>query len=127
GTTGAGSHVGTFTVNIKDFALGVSPGSQQITATGVTVFADYILTATALNGFTGGVTLSCVTLLPAGVTCGFGNSHVASMTIIPMLAGLNVPFRITVTGPTAPNEYDLNIRGASGALIRLQPVTLELQ
>jgi hypothetical protein len=34
GTTAAGSHIGQFTVNIKDFALGITPPSQQIANTG---------------------------------------------------------------------------------------------
>jgi hypothetical protein len=127
GTTLAGSHTGQFTVNIKDFALGIAPTTQQILATGSTVFADYILTATALNSFSSGVTLTCITPLPTGVTCGFGSTHTSSMTVVPTALGASVPFRIAVSSSVAPNEYDLNIRGASGALIRLQPVTLELQ
>jgi hypothetical protein len=127
GTTGAGSHTAPFTVIIKDFALDVEPDTQTITANGGTVFADYTLTATALNGFTGSVALSCVTPLPTGVTCGFGPSHISSMAITPTLAGAPVTFRITVTGSTAPNDYHLNIRGTAGTLIRLNPVELQLQ
>jgi hypothetical protein len=127
GTTTGGSKMVPFTVKVKDFSLGIDQPSQQITATGTTVFAGYTLTASALNGFTSGVALSCVLPLPTGVTCGFGPSHVTSLTVTPTLVGTTVPFRITVTSSTAPNTYNLNIRGASGALIRLLPVSLQLQ
>jgi hypothetical protein len=46
--------------------------------------------------------------------------------VIPTGAGVVVPFRITVTGST-PSNYELNIRGASGTLIRLEGVELQLQ
>jgi hypothetical protein len=47
--------------------------------------------------------------------------------VIPTGVGVVVPFRITVTGSAAPNTYELNIRGASGTLIRLEGVELQLQ
>jgi hypothetical protein len=127
GTTGAGSHMAPFTVNIKDFALNIAPDTQMITATGGTVFADYVLTASAVQGFNSSVSLTCATPLPTGVTCGFGSTRAATTTVIPTLAGLPVSFRITVTGSTAPNDYHLNIRGTAGTLIRLKPVELQLQ
>jgi hypothetical protein len=61
------------------------------------------------------------------VTCGFGASHTSSLSVIPTGVGVVVPFRITVTGSAAPNTYELNIRGASGTLIRLEGVELQLQ
>jgi hypothetical protein len=126
GTTLAGSHTAQFTVNIKDFMLSVQPETQSIPATGSTVFADYNLTATALNGFNSSTVLNCATPLPTGVTCGFGATHTSSVSVIPTGAGVVVPFRITVTGST-PSNYELNIRGASGTLIRLEGVELQLQ
>ncbi|MFL6300143.1 MAG: beta strand repeat-containing protein, partial [Terriglobales bacterium] len=127
GTTLAGSHGRQFTVNIKDFSLDIQPETQSITATGATVFADYTLTATALNGFNSSATLTCVTPLPTGVTCGFGASHSSSMSVVPTGAGLVIPFRITVSGSTAPHTHELTIRGSSGTLIRTDGAELQLQ
>ena len=127
GTNGAQSKMASFTVKIKDFALAVSPATQTISATGGTVFADYTLTATSLGIFGGNVLLSCASPLPSGVTCGFGPSHTSTMWITPTPAGLNVPFRITVTGSTAPHTYDLKIQGNSSALVRQAPLELDLQ
>jgi hypothetical protein len=125
GTTAGGSKMVPFTVALHDFSLGINPGTQTITAGG-TVFGDYTLTVTALGGFNNSVYLTCPPL-PAGVSCGFGPSHTSTMWMSPTGAGVNVPFRITVTGSTAPNTYDLNIRGNSSALQRQQPVQLKLQ
>jgi len=125
GTTTGGSKMVPFTVALHDFSLGINPGTQTITAGG-TVFGDYTLTVTALGGFNNSVYLTCPPL-PAGVSCGFGPSHTSTMWMSPTGAGVNVPFRITVTGSTAPNTYDLNIRGNSSALQRQQPVQLKLQ
>ena len=127
GTTANGQKTAQFTVNIKDFALDVEPDTQTITATGGTVLADYTLTATALNGFNSAVSLTCAIPLPLGVTCGFGAAHVSSIPVLPTALGVPVTFRITVTSSAAPNQYDLNIRGTTGTLIRLEPVELQLQ
>ncbi len=114
-------------LNFKDFSLAVGPATQTISATGSTVFADYTVTATSLGMFGGNVLLSCASPLPAGVSCGFGPSHTSTLWINPTQAGLNVPFRITVTGSTAPHTYNLKIQGNSSALVHQEPVELNLQ
>src|SRR5262249_48787847 len=62
----------------------------------------------------GSVTLSCVTPLPTGITCGFGPTNVASLSVTPTVAGTTTNVRITVANGTALNQYTLTVRAVSG-------------
>jgi hypothetical protein len=107
----------TFTVDVRDFSLDISPASQTIpgTGTGSTTFS---LTLTALNGFTSGVSLSCLGPLPVGLTCSFSPS-----SVVPGGAGSPSTLTVTVTATNTQGAHPVTVRAASGTLIRQQTVT----
>jgi len=108
----------TFTVDVRDFSLQVSPSNQTIagTATGSTTFA---LTLTALNGFASAVSLSCGTPIPTGLTCFFSPS-----SFVPSGAGSASTLTVNVTASNTQGDHPVIIRAASGALVRQQTVTV---
>jgi hypothetical protein len=124
GTTGAGSHTAQFTVNTRDFTLGVSPASQSVAHTGGPL--NYTTTLTALNGFTSFATLSCVAPLPAGITCGFGPSNTTSFSVIPTTLGANANVRVSVANGVGVNSYLLTIRAVSGVITRTQQIIVNV-
>lgn len=87
-----------------DFTLSVSPSSQSITAGNSTT---YTATVSALNGFTGTVSLSTSTL-PAGIT---GTFSPASIT----KSGSST-LTLTSSTSTAAGTYGLTLSGTSGVL-----------
>jgi hypothetical protein len=124
GTTAAGSHMAQFTVNIKDFSLGVSPDSQSIAHTGGPL--NFTATLTALNGFNSFSTLTCMGPLPAGITCAFGASNTSSLNVLPTGPGANANVRISVANGTASNSYPITIRAVSGLISRTQAITVNV-
>jgi 3-carboxymuconate cyclase len=99
--------------------VGVTPPVQSVLNGGGQ--ANYTVTTTALNGFTGAVTLSCVTPLPTGITCGFGPTNTTTLSLTPTLAGTNTNLRLTVAGTTPVNQYSVMVKAASGTT--LTPMT----
>ncbi|MBI2677228.1 MAG: hypothetical protein HYX28_00440 [Candidatus Koribacter versatilis] len=105
----------TGTLNLTDFALAVTPGSQQIgSTTGGT--ATYDVALTTASNFAASVTLAC-TGLPAGASCGFAPS---SMT--PSASGAHSTLTLTTTASTPGGSSLFNVQGTSGALVRAQQV-----
>jgi len=117
GTSGALTHSATVTLTVTqqsppDFSLAVAPASQTVTQGGST---SYTATITAINGFTGNVTLS-VTGLPAGATGSFNppaisNSGSSTLTV-------------STTSSTPAGTSTLTVTGTSGGLTHMVPVSL---
>ena len=101
-------------VETSDFALGVTPASQQVTQGGSTTFTA---TVTAQSGFTGTVSLSS-TGLPAGVTANFS---VTSLT-----TG-DSTLNVTIGNSVAPGSYPFTVTATSGTLTHSANATVQVQ
>jgi hypothetical protein len=97
----------------SDFALAVTPSSQQASQGANTSFTA---TVTPQTGFSGTVNLS-TTGLPEGVTASFSATSLTSGD-----STLNV----TVDASVAPGSYPFSITGASGMLTHTTNATLEV-
>jgi hypothetical protein len=96
-----------------DFSLSVSPFSQTVTQGSGT---SYTVTSTALNGFTGNVSLS-VTGLPSGANATFGTN--------PITGGSGTSTMSVTTSTSSPaGTYTLTITGTSGTLTHTATATL---
>ena len=89
-----------------DFSLSVSPASQSIAPGGTT--GNYTVTATPLNGWSGTVTYSVTSGLPAGAT-----PNVAANVIT-----------ISTTTATLLGSYPFTISGTDGTMTHTVPATL---
>jgi uncharacterized membrane protein len=94
----------TLVVAVPNFSISVSPGTQTITAGSSTT---YTVSANAINGFSGSVTLSTGTL-PAGVSATFSPNTIA--------AGSSSTMTVNTTSATAAGSYSLTVNGTSGSL-----------
>lgn len=88
-----------------DFAFSASPGSQTVTAGGS---SSYTATVTALNGFSGVVTLSA-SGLPSGATATFSPTTVSG-------SGTSA-VTLATTASTPAGTYTVTLMGASGNLL----------
>ena len=103
------------TVNISagpDFTFSASPSSQTVIRGNPT---SYTATTTALNGFTGVVTLS-VTGLPTGATGTFNPTSVTG-------SGSST-LSVTTSSTTPTGSYTLTLTGTSGSLTHSATTTL---
>jgi hypothetical protein len=115
GISGSLTHAATVTLNVTgapDFTLSVAPGSQTVTQGGNAV---YTVSATALNSFTGSLSLS-VSGLPTGATGTFSPA-----TITP---GTNATLTVTTKTSTPTGSPTLTITGTSGSLTHTATVAL---
>jgi hypothetical protein len=112
GTSGPLSHAATVTLSVTDFTMKALPSAQTIASGGST---SYVLSAGAVNGFSGAVSLS-VSGLPAGTSGAFS----------PSLIGPGTNSTLTVaTSPSTPSGgTTLTMTGTSGALSHTTTVTL---
>jgi hypothetical protein len=124
GTASGQSKSVSFTVNVKDFTLGVNPSSQSIATAGGAL--NYTSTLTALNGFNSSVTLSCQTPLPAGITCAFGPTNTTTLSVVPAALGTTSNVRISVANGTLSNAYAVTVKSASGGITRTQVITVDV-
>src|SRR5579859_1491156 len=99
--TTAHSTTVSLTVNApSDFSISAAPSSQTVTAGGST---SYTTSVSAINGFTGTVSLS-VSGAPTGVTCGFnptsisGGSGSATLTCATVITASTGTVTLTITG-----------------------------
>jgi len=97
---------------VPDFTLNAAPPTNSVMAGEI---ATYTVSATAQNGFAGGIGFS-VTGLPAGVTGGFSPSTVTGSGT----STLTIPTGIG----TAPGTYPLTITATSGGLTHTAAVSL---
>ena len=88
---------------IPDFLITVSPSSQAVAAG---LKTTYTVNLTGVNGFTGGVVLSCSAGLPSGASCSFLPNPTAGASTLTVGTSISTP----LTGAT------LTITGAAGAL-----------
>lgn len=95
-----------------DFSLTTSPSSQTVTVGGA---ASYTSTISALNGFTGTVTLTA-SGLPTGATATFNPSSVTT-------SGTSA-LTISTTSSTPAGTSTITISGTSGSLTHTSQVTL---
>ena len=95
-----------------DFALSASPASRTVTPGSSTSFAA---TTTALNAFTGTVSLS-VSGLPSGVTAAFSPASVTG-------SGTST-VTVTTASTTPLGTYTLTVSGVSGSLSHTATVSL---
>ena len=116
---------------VTDFSLSSNPSSQTVTAG---TNASYTITANALNGYSGTVSLSVGSSCPAGLTCAFGSTSISagSSTTLTISGTTSVTtkstFTITVTGTASglthtttasltvnPPAPDFSISGSPGS------------
>jgi hypothetical protein len=95
-----------------DFSISAGPASQSVTQGGA---AGYTATVTALNGFSGSVSLSAGGL-PTGATASFNPTSVTG----------SGPSTVTIStlSTTPVGSYPVTITGTSGALLHTANVTL---
>jgi hypothetical protein len=119
GTSGALTHSATVTLLVNaatagDFTVAATPSSQTVTEGG-TSSTTYTATITAVNGFTGAVSLS-VSGLPNGVTGSFNPTSVAG-------SGKST-LSVSASSQAKVGTYTLTIKGTSGSLTHSATVTL---
>ncbi|MSR64117.1 MAG: hypothetical protein EXS08_16990 [Planctomycetes bacterium] len=117
GTSAALTHTTNVTlvinaVPVPDFTLAATPSSRTITAGGAT---SYTVSNTAINGFSGSVTLSVAPAI-SGVTFGFSPN--------PEAAGGSSTLSVTSTTAATTGTFALTITGTSGALTHAANATL---
>jgi hypothetical protein len=96
-----------------DFSLSVSPSSQTVTQGNP---ASYTVSSTALNGFSGNVSMS-VGGLPSGATATFGTN--------PITGGSgSSTMNVTTSTSTPTGTYTLTVTGTSGTLTHMATATL---
>ncbi|MDE3136105.1 MAG: hypothetical protein KGL59_06005 [Acidobacteriota bacterium] len=108
------------TTTTPDFSLSASPTSQTITAGSGT---SYTIDVTPSNGYTGNVTLSVTTSLPAGMSVGFSPNPVG---INSNTAGSSTLSVNTATS-TPSGTYNLTVSGTDGTLTNTTQVTVVVQ
>jgi subtilisin family serine protease/uncharacterized membrane protein len=116
GTSGSTSHSSPVTLVVSappDFGVGVTPGSRTVSAG---ANATYSVSVSALNGFTGGVTLA-LSGLPGAV---------GAATFTPATVSGAGTSQLTIhTSASAPSgSYPLTVTGTSGATTHTAAVTL---
>jgi endo-1,4-beta-D-glucanase Y len=119
GTSGSLSHSANVSLvtqpqAVADFSISASPTSQSVTAGGSTT---YTVTISAINGFSGTVTLSA-TGLPSGASASFNPATIAgsgSSTVT-----------ITTSASTPAGTSTVTLTGTSGSLTHSAPVSLSV-
>jgi len=95
-----------------DFTISAAPSSQTVTVGSGT---SYTTTVSAVNGFTGTVSLS-VSGLPSGASGSFNPTSVTGSG--------NSTLSVSTSSTTPPGTYTLTITGTSGSLTHSATVTL---
>jgi subtilisin-like proprotein convertase family protein len=103
---------GSASAPAPDFTLAATPSSRTVTAGGSTT---YTVSNTALNGFSGNVTLSATPAI-SGVSYSFSPN--------PQAAGGSSTLSVTTTAGATTGTHSLTITGTSGALTHTANVTL---
>jgi hypothetical protein len=119
-TTGAPSHSFTIAVSVvQNFQVTSSTASQTVIPGQIT--GAYNLTVQPIGAsFSGAVTLSCSSGLPAGAQCLFTPSG----PVTPGKSRVPVVMTISTSIPTTCGTYAVTITGTSGSLSHSVPVSL---
>ncbi|MGH9773621.1 MAG: beta strand repeat-containing protein [Candidatus Acidiferrales bacterium] len=120
GTSGALHHTASVTliVVIPDFSFGTpNPASNQAVAGQST--ATYTIPITTVNGFTGNVTLTCSSGLPAGAACNFTTNPLP----VPV-GGASATFTIATSAADPAATSMVTVKGTSGTLSHNSSVQL---
>jgi hypothetical protein len=118
GTSGALVHTATFTLKVAaapvaDFTLAINPTSLTLTAGALG--QGIAVTATAVNGFSGTVSVS-VAGLPAGVT--------VAPTTLTLSAGVAQTLTFTAAASAVAGTSSVSVTGASGSLSHMATLAL---
>jgi hypothetical protein len=118
GQSGSVSHSTTVTLVVSartpDFAISASPASQTVPVGGSTT---YTAAVTAVNGFTGTVSLN-LSGLPAGVTGKFNPASIAGSG--------SLTLTISTSTTTTAGAFTVTITGSSGSLNHATTATLNI-
>lgn len=101
-------------VPVPDFALSASPSTNAVTAGGS---AAYTVSDTAINGFSGSVTLSAAPAI-SGVSYSFSPNPVA--------ANGSSTFTCTTTAGATTGTHAITVTGTSGSLVHTTNVSLTI-
>ena len=121
-------HTVDITLNVTDFSVSATPGTQSTVPGGS---AGYNVSITALNGFAGTVGFA-VSGLPGGATVGFSPSSIPgsgsstmTVTTAPGTAAANYPMTITASSGTASHTANvtLSVGGSPDFMLGLTPST----
>ena len=130
GISGSLTHTTTVTLNVADFGISVSPSSQSV---GSNTNASYTVTITALNGFTGNVSLNA-TGLPSGANLvGFNpvtvtGGHGTSTLTINSGTSTGGTFTITGQGPATTHTTSASFKvQASDFTISASPSSFQIR
>jgi len=110
------SHSNAATLVAQDFALALSPGTQNVVVNGN---VNYTVTATSVNGFSGVVNLSgsttlsgaIITLNPTAISVPANGSGSATMTVSTSGTTAAGSFTVTVTGTGGGITHTANSNG----------------
>jgi uncharacterized membrane protein len=112
GISGSLNHNTPVILTVQDFSLSGTPSSQTVTpGTG----ASYTVSTTALNGFTGAVSLS-ISGVPSGASATFNPTSING-------AGAST-LSVTTSSTTPGGSYPLTITGSSGTVSHTVTLTL---
>jgi len=99
------THTTTVTVTVPDFGVSATPATQTVLP-GAT--ANFNVTTSALNGFSGNIALTCQVLTaPAGTAC--------SVDASPVAAGGGTAMHVTTSSGTPVGTYTVRLTGTAGA------------
>ncbi|HEV2246498.1 MAG TPA: hypothetical protein VGW37_07575 [Terriglobia bacterium] len=93
---------------VTDFSLSSNPSSQTVTAG---TNASYTITANALNGFSGTVSLSVGSTCPAGLTCAFGSTSISAGSSTTLTIG-------GTSGVKTASNFTITVTGTGSGLTR---------
>ena len=119
-TNGWRSRIGRFRFPnclIPDYAVTATPNVVTVPSGGVT---STTINVQSINGFTGLVTLSCLSAAPAGIPCAFSPGGVTP------LPNQSAPSTLTfnVDASVRPGSYFVLVEGRNGAITRSAKVTI---
>ncbi|HVB98136.1 MAG TPA: hypothetical protein VNJ12_02240 [Candidatus Dormibacteraeota bacterium] len=120
GTDGTNTNAVPITIVVQaaptpDFSLSASPSSQTIAG----IYGSYTIDVTPANGYTGNVTLSVPSTLPAGMTATFAPNP-ASVT---GNTAVSSSLTVGITTATPAGTYNLTVSGTDGTLTHTTQVT----
>jgi hypothetical protein len=110
------SHTTTATLIVRDFALSISPATQNVVVGGT---VNYTVTATSINGFSGVVALGCTgTLSGANTTCSPGTIN------IPAGGSGSATLTVVTSGTTIAGTFNVNVAANGGGVSHSASATI---